>query len=495
MTTEAKRKPGEGSIEPLPSGRFRARVVLADGQRHDLGVHDTYEEAEAIIVATLEMASANHMLSVGTGVTLRGWGTRFMDELERSNYIAKPTARSAWKNWISEAPFIDWPIKRITHKAVEKWLKSICVKHVELSDSWFHQLLVLLRKCFHEAVQAELLEVNPIETLRVPQRDARTEEAWTYLTLDEQRALFSCARVPEWWRLTVAVIVGTGMRGGEAWLLHLRDVHLDGATPHITVRYGSRRAGKLKAPKGRKIREVPLLPLARDALRRWLEYLPTWAPRNELGLVFPGQRGGYQKVSRWPGWKGYLKEAGITRRVRPHDLRHTCGSALVSGMWGEPWRLHEVRDFLGHASIEETERYAHLAPDALHRSAAKTVVSFFDPTPVPRDPKLSVIQGAYGSIGVSDGSCSQIERLPAVALPSGIGVGRGLAERLLRAAGAGEDCSALADALASEVLASEPVALARKVLAGGPHSLDRALELARLMVGAPDSAAGEGTNG
>jgi hypothetical protein len=68
-------------------------------------------------------------------------------------------------------------------------------------------------------------------------------------------------------------------------------------------------------------------------------------------------------------------------------------------------------------------------------------------------------------------------------------VGSDLAARLLAAAAAGEDCTELAESLASEVLACEPVRLARKVLADTPDAMTRALELARLLVQEGDQAA------
>ena len=53
------------------------------------------------------------------------------------------------------------------------------------------------------------------------------------------------------------------------------------------------------------------------------------------------------------------KKAGI-KDLRIHDLRHTAASWLV--MEGVP--LLQVSRLLGHRSITQTERYAHLAPES-----------------------------------------------------------------------------------------------------------------------------------
>ena len=49
-----------------------------------------------------------------------------------------------------------------------------------------------------------------------------------------------------------------------------------------------------------------------------------------------------------------------------HDLRHTFASWLVVN--GIP--IFEVSQLLRHASIQMTERYAHLAPDHLQNAIA-----------------------------------------------------------------------------------------------------------------------------
>ena len=52
----------------------------------------------------------------------------------------------------------------------------------------------------------------------------------------------------------------------------------------------------------------------------------------------------------------------------PHMLRHTCATRLARG--GTSLRV--VKEWMGHASIQTTMRYAHFAPSDL-ASAAKTL--------------------------------------------------------------------------------------------------------------------------
>jgi integrase len=190
-------------------------------------------------------------------------------------------------------------------------------------------------------------------------------------------------------RHAIAFAIGCGLRQGEQWTLHIVDVHVDDDNPHVIVRYGGRKKGKLTPPKNGKTRRIELFGRALDAARAWLEILPTWCKTNTHGLMFPTQRGNYRRETKAPrGWskptrsgaKSYLEIAGLHdatarhdgRPVRWHDLRHTCGASLISGWWGRRWSLIEVRDQLGHKDIKTTQRYAHLAPDVLMAAARGT---------------------------------------------------------------------------------------------------------------------------
>lgn len=90
------------------------------------------------------------------------------------------------------------------------------------------------------------------------------------------------------------------------------------------------------------------------------------AAPNESDYIFPGKDGiepiqGLQKI-----WHRIRGKAGL-QDVRIHDLRHTFASVAVSS--GTP--LYEVGRLLGHASIQSTQRYAHLERSRLKDSLNK----------------------------------------------------------------------------------------------------------------------------
>lgn len=107
-------------------------------------------------------------------------------------------------------------------------------------------------------------------------------------------------------------------------------------------------------------RVVPLNEEARKAMLGRARFRAEFCPGSPWVFSHKdGQRVQYMQN----GFHGACKRAGI-ENFRVHDLRHTCASWMVQQ--GVP--LMEVRDVLGHSSIEMTERYAHLAPEKL-RSA------------------------------------------------------------------------------------------------------------------------------
>ncbi|MDP1651687.1 MAG: site-specific integrase [Rhodocyclaceae bacterium] len=113
--------------------------------------------------------------------------------------------------------------------------------------------------------------------------------------------------------------------------------------------------------KNGKRRIVPLSEVARAALANRARFRSEHCPKSPW--VFTHKSGERVKFMQ-NGYGAACRRAGI-ENFRVHDLRHTCASWLVSA--GVP--LFEVKELLGHSSIEMTERYAHLAPENLGRVA------------------------------------------------------------------------------------------------------------------------------
>ena len=90
------------------------------------------------------------------------------------------------------------------------------------------------------------------------------------------------------------------------------------------------------------------------------------SPINDSDYIFPGKDGiepiqGLQKI-----WQR-IRQVADLQDLRIHDLRHTFASVAVSN--GAP--LYEVGRLLGHASIQSTQRYAHLERSRLKDSLNK----------------------------------------------------------------------------------------------------------------------------
>jgi integrase len=227
----------------------------------------------------------------------------------------------------------------------------------------------LVRGALAAAIDEEYIEENPALGIKLP-KEARVDDLSTVLTPSEQERLLDVVPLPEEW--IVAAAIGGGWRMGEQWSLELADVHIEVAVPYVDVRYG---AVNRKPTKNGQPRRVPLVGPALEAMREWLRIRDDWCNHRRCALVYPTPRAAHRRKKPPRGWKEWLRKAGIVRRVRWHDLRHTCASALLSGQWGRKWSMEEVQKFLGHKSIRTTERYARFADDALMRAAAETTAA------------------------------------------------------------------------------------------------------------------------
>lgn len=368
-----------------PDGRirYRVRVTLA-GQRKSLGLYDSEAEAHAVLAEALEQVADE----ARGGLTLRQWGERWLDRREKSGlHRAAHIDRGRWRTHVNTAEFADWPMRRIARTDIVRWVRELLRKPAlrtvttgrgaarvtrqiptdrPCSRQTVTHALNLVRRALSDAADEGHVPVCVAHDVRVPPVP-RTTETWTYLTAAEIDRLLALDLRPEQ-RAIYTVAIYTGLRAGEMYGLRWCDVVTDGEHPELIVRHSYR--GPTKSGQ---VRRVPLLSPALAAVIAWRAV----APGIGDALVFPSAgssgrgQGGCHHHGYSAGLRGALAAAGIARRVRLHDLRHTCASHLVMGTWTpRPWRLEDVRQMLGHSTITITERYAHLSPDGIRALAS-----------------------------------------------------------------------------------------------------------------------------
>jgi integrase/recombinase XerC len=152
---------------------------------------------------------------------------------------------------------------------------------------------------------------------------------------------------PEWVAArdaaVLALLYGSGLRISEALSLRRRDAPVKG-------RDMLRVTGK-----GSKTRVVPVLPIVREAVERYLAFCPLKLGSDDP--LFVGVRG-KQLSPRLIQLKIARARAvlGLPETATPHALRHSFATHLL----GAGADLRAIQELLGHASLSTTQGYTEV---------------------------------------------------------------------------------------------------------------------------------------
>ncbi|RBM05694.1 site-specific integrase, partial [Streptomyces sp. PT12] len=228
-----------------------------------------------------------------------------------------------------------------------------CQKHP--SDRTVRFLLVILRAALEHAVREDELPRNVARNVELSMGTRREIEP---LTVDEGRLLLAAARGNRLWA-AYELAVRLGLRRGEVLGLRWKDVDLYEGV--LTVRQALQRVGGellVVAPKTqRSARRVALPAECVRALRaQRAQQLADKHAAGEnwkgtgAGLVFTTKNGTPiepRNLNR--SFDALCARAGV-RKVRFHDLRHTCASLLHE----QGADARTIMEVLGHSSIRVT---------------------------------------------------------------------------------------------------------------------------------------------
>ncbi len=190
------------------------------------------------------------------------------------------------------------------------------------------------------------IENDPSELLESPQIGEHLPEV---LTTEEVDRLEQAIDLSKWEghrnKAIIEVLFSCGLRVSELVKLQLSNLYLD--EQYIWVN-----------GKGRKQRLVPISESAIEQLRYWFvdRNLMSIKPGEE-DYVFLNRRGTHlTRTMILIMIKRLGEEAGITKTISPHTLRHSFATALLEG--GAD--LRAIQSMLGHESIGTTEIYTHI---------------------------------------------------------------------------------------------------------------------------------------
>jgi integrase len=248
----------------------------------------------------------------------------------------------------------DIPLRALSRDDVARWIAKMAVDGK--SGKTIANKHGFLGGALNAAVRDGHINANPCDGNRLPRWD---REDMTFLETDEFQLLLE--NVSDYWGPLVSFLVASGARWSEATALQPRDVDRLSGTVRIRRAWKTGAGGyTLGVPKTKK--SVRTINVPADVLGK-LDYAGEWLFTNS-GRGRAGDRGPVRIHSFNPNvWTPAVKRAqvaGLAKRPRVHDLRHTCASWLIQS--GRP--LPAVQQHLGHESIQTTVGvYGHLDRD------------------------------------------------------------------------------------------------------------------------------------
>jgi integrase len=277
--------------------------------------------------------------------TLHAFAPRFLNSYARANR-QKPSTIVTKQSLLRVhlVPLLGHKrLDAITNEDIQR-LKSTLVAR---APKTVNNILTVLSTLLKAAVEWSVIERMPcrIRLVKVSKPSAAFHDFDAYERLvGEARTTGANA--------TLTVLLGgeAGLRCGEMIALEWADVDL--ATRQLCVQRSSWE-GHVTAPKGGRLRYIPLTIRLEEALRihRHLRGPLVLCDEHGAALKHKAVLSGVRLAAR----RGKVLNSGV------HVLRHTFCSHLA--MRGAPARA--IQELAGHVNITTTQRYMHLSPAAI----------------------------------------------------------------------------------------------------------------------------------
>ncbi len=152
-------------------------------------------------------------------------------------------------------------------------------------------------------------------------------------------------------RAMLELLYATGLRVSELINIKFADININEKFVRIMG-------------KGKKERLIPFGDTAKLYIKR---YLKIRKDKNTETVFLTRLGKGISRVEFWRQLKNIAVKAGLIQKVKPHTLRHSFATHLLSA--GADIRF--VQEMLGHSSISTTQIYTHVSKEYLKEQHTK----------------------------------------------------------------------------------------------------------------------------
>lgn len=245
-----------------------------------------------------------------------------------------------------------------------------------LSPKSIHTHMIIIQQVLKEAVKSNLLLNNPYQYISLPKIPKHTANFYSY---NDLQILFDTIKDEPLYPLIFFTVV-FGLRRSEVLGLKWDSIDFERGLitiKHTVVRYNNI-VEKDKTKTEASYRSYPLIDEVKTILLHLIE------KENEYKQLFGKEYIKNDYIFKWENGKPFapdyitskfeklLKKNGL-RKIRFHDLRHSCASLLVA----KGFQLKDIQEWLGHADIQTTANiYAHLDVERKNKIADSMAKSF-----------------------------------------------------------------------------------------------------------------------
>ncbi len=288
----------------------------------------------------------------------------FLSYLRHERGQSENTARTyatllcRFVDWAEKQGLTDWQTVQLHH--LMSFIEYERARNLEtepeeltrkLSAESVYLEIAALRAFYKFAEQEKFVPKNVAENLSLPRRWKRLPKSLSDSEIDQllqpeplQTPQTLCDQA------ILELAYASGLRLSELKNIRLEQLHLDEGFINVIG-------------KGNKERVVPVGQKAITAIQRYLDAgRPKLVNKKSTANLFLTSRGTpFASVTMWLHIKERVRRAGVERNVTPHMLRHSFATHLLEH--GADLRV--IQELLGHATINTTEIYTHVAGQRL----------------------------------------------------------------------------------------------------------------------------------